>query len=167
MLGRMNINPLAHLDIFGSLMLLFVGIGYAKPVPVDPRNFRFRNSDLYVSGAGPAMNLLLTFLGAVLFNILASSGALNDSIAQFLFLFMLINMSLCLFNLIPLGPLDGSYVLPYLLPADSRRKYQMWNRQYGTHAIMGLLLLSIFLPSWSPFSWISRISREVIRILIL
>ncbi len=167
MLGRMNINPLAHLDIFGSLMLLFVGIGYAKPVPVDPRNFRYRNSDLYVSAAGPAMNLLLAIAGGIIFNILSASGALNESNAQFLFLFMLINMSLCLFNLIPLGPLDGSYVLPYLLPQDLRHKYQRWNMRYGTHAIMGLLLLSIFLPSWSPFTWISRMSREVIGVVIL
>ena len=166
LLGRMNINPLSHLDPVGSLMLLFVGIGYAKPVPVDPRNFRYRNSDLYVSAAGPAMNLLLTLVGGILFNFLSSSGALTESIAQFLYLFMLINMSLCLFNLVPLGPLDGSYVLPYLLPRDIRHKYQQWNRQYGTQAIMGLLLLSFFLPSWSPFIWISRMSREVISIIL-
>ena len=54
--GRMSINPFVHLDVFGSLMLLFVGIGYAKPVPVDPRNFRIRNAHLYVAAAGPGMN---------------------------------------------------------------------------------------------------------------
>lgn len=164
--GRMNINPLSHLDVFGSLMLLFVGIGYAKPVPVDPRNFRYRNSHLYISAAGPGMNLLLALLGGVLVHIFSSSGALSYDTAQFLFIFMLINMSLCLFNLIPLGPLDGSYVLPYLLPQNARHKYVLWNMQYGTYAILGLLLLSIFLPAWSPLSWISRISQSVVRFIL-
>ncbi|MBF0287320.1 MAG: site-2 protease family protein [SAR324 cluster bacterium] len=164
--GRMSINPFVHLDIFGSLMLLFVGIGYAKPVPVDPRNFRYKNADLYVSAAGPGMNLLLALIGGIFLHLLSSAGGLSQTAFQLLYLFMLINMSLCLFNLIPLGPLDGSYVLPHFLPVDIRRKYQMWNMQYGTHAIMGMLLLSIFLPSWSPFSWISRLSQGFIGMII-
>ena len=164
--GRMSINPFVHLDIFGSLMLLFVGIGYAKPVPVDPQNFRYRNSHLYVAAAGPGMNLLLTILGGVLMHVFSSSGLTVFQWQPFLFLFMFINMSLCLFNLIPLGPLDGSYVLPYLLPSHARRKYILWNMQYGTLAIVGLLLISLFVPAWSPFSWIGGISREFVFFLI-
>ena len=164
--GRMSINPFVHLDVFGSLMLLFVGIGYAKPVPVDPRNFRFRNSHLYVAAAGPGMNLILTIIGAGLMNVFSSSGLTAFQWQPFLFLFMFINMSLCLFNLIPLGPLDGSYVLPYMLPSRARRKYIIWNMQYGTIAIVGLLLISLFIPAWSPFSWIAGISREFVFFLI-
>ena len=164
--GRMSINPFVHLDIFGSLMLLFVGIGYAKPVPVDPRNFRYRYAHLYVAAAGPGMNLLLTIAGGMLAHAFSSSGFSAFQWEPFLFIFMLINMSLCLFNLIPLGPLDGSYVLPYLLPPGARRKYNIWNMQYGTYAIIGLLLISVTFPGWSPLSWISRISREVVFFLV-
>lgn len=160
--GRMSINPLVHLDVFGSLMLLFVGIGYAKPVPVDERNFRYRNSHLYISAAGPGMNLLLALLGGILVHVLSFSGALNQDMLQFLFIFMIVNMSLCLFNLIPLGPLDGSYVLPYLLPQNTRRKYVLWNMKYGSYAILGLLLLTVFWPASSPLAWISQISRTFV-----
>lgn len=122
----------------------------------------YRNSDLYVSAAGPAMNLLLTLTGGIIYSTLTNTGLLTYPIASFLQLFMFINMALCLFNLIPLGPLDGSYVLPYLLPERMRQKYQFWNHQYGTRVILGLLLLTIFLPRWSPISWISGISRVVV-----
>ncbi len=164
--GRMSINPFVHLDIFGSLMLLFVGIGYAKPVPVNPRNFRYKNADLYVSAAGPGMNLLQALVGGIILHFLSNAGGLTQNVFQLLYLFMLINMSLCIFNLIPLGPLDGSYVLPHFLPTELRRKYQIWNMQYGTYAIMGLLLLSVFLPGWSPFSWISRVSQGFVGLII-
>ena len=164
--GRMSINPFVHLDVFGSLMLLFVGIGYAKPVPVDPRNFRYRNAHLYISAAGPGMNLLLALLGGILVHVLSFSGTLNQDMLQFLFIFMIVNMSLCLFNLIPLGPLDGSYVFPYLLPQNTRRKYILWNMQYGTYAILGLLLITVFWPASSPLAWISQISRTFVRTLI-
>ena len=67
----MTLNPIVHLDLFGSLMLLMVGFGYARPVPVNPRNYRISNADFYVASAGPIMNLLLGFGAAFLFRFLA------------------------------------------------------------------------------------------------
>ncbi len=164
--GRMNINPLAHLDPIGSVMILFAGIGYAKPVPVNPRNYRHPKADLFVSAAGPGMNLLLVFAGAVVAQILIAVGLWNQTAFWIVSRFMLINMALCIFNLIPLGPLDGSYVFPYLLPRDLRYKYLQWNAQYGTIAIMGLLMLSLLPIAFSPFGWIHDISGTVVLTLL-
>ncbi|MBF0353566.1 MAG: site-2 protease family protein [SAR324 cluster bacterium] len=169
MAGRMTVNPLAHLDIMGSLMLLMVGLGYAKPVPVNPRNFRYKHADTYVAAAGPAMNFLLTLVGGLLWIILDQLDLLQTSVFPvhvLLFWFMFINMNLCLFNLIPLGPLDGSYVLPYFLSPQTRRKYELWNLQYGTYLILGLFVFGMVLPGWSPFRWISILSRGMIGMII-
>ena len=114
--GRMTLNPFVHLDIIGSLMLLFVGFGYARPVPVNPNNYRVRNADFFVAAAGPFVNFFLGIVGALSLRIVADinlSHLLNFPIIEFLYLFILINFNLCLFNLIPLGPLD---VLPHFLP---------------------------------------------------
>ena len=72
--GRMSLNPLMHLDLFGSLMVLIVGFGYARPVPVNPNNYRVRNADFYIASAGPLMNLLLGIIAAFLYGILAHTA---------------------------------------------------------------------------------------------
>ena len=167
--GRMNINPLAHLDLFGSLMILFVGFGYAKPVPVDPRHFKSRHGEFYVAAAGPGMNLLLTIAGGILFQIMAKTGLFlggSVPVGDLLYLFMFISMNLCVFNQIPLGPLDGSYVLPRLLPVDLRIRYDRWNQQYGTYVVLGLFLVSYALPGVNPFRAITVISKSFIGFLL-
>ncbi len=169
MAGRLSVNPLAHLDLFGTLMVLVVGFGYAKPVPVDPRNFRFRNADAYVAAAGPAMNFLLGILGGVMANVSGIAGLMQAGsfpLDQLIYLFMLINFNLCLFNLIPLGPLDGSYVLPNLLPPLWRQRYQYWNIRYGAQTLFGLVLLSFMLPGFSIFSWIPLLSRKLMFVIL-
>ena len=72
--GRMSLNPLVHLDLFGSLRVLIVGFGYARPVPVNPNNYRVRNADFYIASAGPLMNLLLGLFGTFLYGILAQNS---------------------------------------------------------------------------------------------
>ncbi|MGK5093612.1 site-2 protease family protein [Deltaproteobacteria bacterium TL4] len=169
--GRMSLNPLAHLDLFGSLMLIFVGFGYAKPVPVNPLNFRYKNSDFYVAAAGPGMNLVLAIAAAILWKLLAVFGILGMTafpLPDLLYMFMFINLNLCFFNLIPLGPLDGSYVLPHFLPFQTKRRFQIWNMQYGTQMILGLMILSyvlnqLNLSSLSPFRWLSKLSQWIIQ----
>jgi len=102
MAGRMTLNPIVHLDLFGSLMLLMVGFGYARPVPVNPRNYRIRNADFYVASAGPIMNLLLGFGAAFLFRFLALNNLTllaGVPVLEILYLFILINFNLCLFQL--------------------------------------------------------------------
>ena len=162
--GRMSLNPLVHLDLFGSLMVLIVGFGYARPVPVNPNNYRVRNDDFYIASAGPLMNLLLGIIGAFLYGILAQNSITILAGVPLLFLlklFIIINFNLFLFNLIPLGPLDGNSVLPHFLPTNLRIRYQHWNFRYGSYALIGLVLLSILLPNFSAFSWITSISMSM------
>ena len=162
--GRMSLNPLVHLDLFGSLMVLIVGFGYARPVPVNPNNYRVRNADFYIASAGPLMNLLLGIIGAFLYGILAQNSITILAGVPLLFLlklFIIINFNLFLFNLIPLGPLDGNSVFPHFLPANLRIRFQHWNFRYGSYALIGLVLLSILLPNFSAFSWITSISMSM------
>jgi Zn-dependent protease len=169
MQGRLSVNPLVHLDLFGSLMILFIGFGYAKPVPVNPRNFRVRNADMYVAAAGPLMNLLLAIVGGILIGVSYRSGwsTIGDfPVSELLIWFSLINMNLCLFNLLPIGPLDGSYVWPNFLPPAPRRKYEFWNVQYGTGLLMVLVMIGIVLPNLSPFRWIAEASRSFVSWLV-
>ena len=162
--GRMSLNPLVHLDLFGSIMVLIAGFGYARPVPVNPNNYRFRNADLYIASAGPLMNLLLGIIGVLLYGILAHSSITMLAGVPLLFLlklFIIINFNLFLFNLIPLGPLDGNSVFPHFLPTNLRIRYQHWNFRYGSYALAGLVLISIMLPNLSAFSWINSISMSM------
>ena len=162
--GRMSLNPLKHLDLFGSLMVLIVGFGYARPVPVNPNNYRVRNADFYIASAGPLMNLLLGIIGAFLYGILAQNSITILAGVPLLFLlklFIIINFNLFLFNLIPLGPLDGNSVFPHFLPPNLRIRYQHWNFRYGSYALIGLVLLSILLPNFNAFSWITSISMSM------
>ena len=162
--GRMSLNPLVHLDLFGSIMVLIAGFGYARPVPVNPNNYRVNNADFYIAFAGPLMNLLLGIIGALLYGILAHNSITMLAGVPLLFLlklFIIINFNLFLFNLIPLGPLDGNSVLPHFLPTNLRIRYQHWNFRYGSYALVGLVLLSIMLPNFSAFSWITSISMSM------
>ena len=82
---------------------------------------------------------------------------------ELLYLFIFINFNLCLFNLIPLGPLDGNSVFPHFLPVNLKRRFQYWNYRYGSQALIGLVVLSMFLPGFSAFSWIASISKSMIN----
>ena len=161
---RMTLNPLVHLDLFGSLMVLIVGFGYARPVPVNPNNYRVRNADFYIASAGPLMNLLLGIISSFLYGVLAQNSITILAGVPLLFLlklFIIINFNLFLFNLIPLGPLDGNSVFPHFLPANLRIRFQHWNFRYGSYVLIGLVLLSMLLPSFSAFSWITSISMSM------
>ena len=162
--GRMSLNPLVHLDLFGSLMVLIAGFGYARPVPVNPNNYRVRNADFYIASAGPLMNLLLGIIGAFLYGLLAQNSItilVGVPLLFLLKLLIIINFNLFLFNLIPLGPLDGNSVFPHFLPPKLRIRYQHWNLRYGSYALIGLVLLSILLPNFSAFGWITSISMSM------
>ncbi len=154
-LGRITLNPVAHLDLWGSLiipLLLFYSsgfvFGWAKPVPVDPRNFRTPvASDIKVSLAGIVSNLALAAiftLLAVLFGKLqfaldGGAGALGILI-QLCRFGVFINLILAFFNLIPIPPLDGSHVLVHLLPGRVALRYREMGR-YGILVLMGIMIL--------------------------
>ena len=113
--GRMSLNPLRHLDIFGTLCLLIFHIGWAKPVPIDPRYYRDRKKGIIlVSLAGPATNLLLAFLSLLLQGVLIKFGSPQSTVivhgVLLAYYSAIVNIGLALFNLIPLPPLDGSNI---------------------------------------------------------
>ena len=114
--GRLTINPLAHVDPMGLAMVVLVGFGYAKPVPTDPRNYSRPSADLWVAAAGPFMNFLLAVISWNAYLFAANIGLQSAAGDQFFTILVLINLMLMLFNMIPLGPLDGHYILPHLLP---------------------------------------------------
>ena len=119
-MGRLTLNPLAHLDPIGTLMLFLsqFRFGWAKPVPVNPYNLRNpRVADFWISAAGPLSNLGLGLVfGIMLRLVLASSIQMPEAVAMFLYLSVSINVSLAFFNLIPIFPLDGSHILRSILP---------------------------------------------------
>ncbi len=120
-MGRLSLNPLKHLDPIGALCMLFFGFGWAKPVMINPYNFKKpkRDSALTALG-GPLANFILAFLGIVIFKILivfqTPSNAFTEIIASFLSAFISLNIGLGSFNLIPIPPLDGSKIFLSLLP---------------------------------------------------
>ena len=152
--GRLTLNPIAHIDPWGLLMVVIVGFGYAKPVPTDPRNYRSRRAELWVAAAGPGMNLALAVLAWNVFLLLGELGfavAFQPATQTFFKLLVLVNLLLMLFNLIPLGPLDGHYILPYLLPERAARSYRYYNARFGVWALLALIVASVFfdLPVFS------------------
>ena len=124
--GRLTLNPLAHLDVMGSLMLLFVGFGWAKPVPVNPYALGRRSpaAFMWVSLAGPMSNLIMAVLAALPFqlglisisDVFSQGNSFLPSIPFLMFEFVYINLILMLFNLIPLYPLDGEKIAQYFFP---------------------------------------------------
>lgn len=145
-LGRLTLNPLRHLDPLGSLMIFFVGFGWAKPVPVNPARLRngSRTGYALVAAAGPASNLLLAAVIAVLWRAGLLHGA-PTMVLQFALVFMSINIALFLFNLIPLVPLDGSGVLGGIVGERGARALASV-QTYGPFILMGLILLSYVSP---------------------
>ena len=144
--GRLTLNPIAHIDLTGLLMVMLIGFGYAKPVPTDPRNYSSKRADLWIAAAGPGMNLLLAALTWNLFLLLQRLGvelAFNEGAYTFVQLLVSINLLLMIFNLVPLGPLDGNYILPHLLPASAARAYRYYNARYGVWALFGLIALQL------------------------
>jgi Zn-dependent protease len=145
--GRLTLNPLAHLDVMGSLMLVFAGFGWAKPVPINPFAVRRRTSAgvMLVSVAGPLSNLLLAIAASipVRMGLVQGSRTIADilpSASGFLYEFIIINLLLMIFNLIPLYPLDGEKVLEYFLPFRGKEVlYRL--RPYGPLLLLGLFIL--------------------------
>ncbi|MCQ2358716.1 MAG: site-2 protease family protein [Phascolarctobacterium sp.] len=140
MMGRLTLNPLAHLDPIGALLLVVCGFGWAKPVSINPNNFRNRKTGvLNVAFAGPLANLFLTFAAALMWACLAKFGIHDKGVYNFLFWMQLYNVWFAFFNLIPIPPLDGSRILSELLPYDMAWKYENIVGQYGFYILIALV----------------------------
>lgn len=142
-MGRLTLNPLKHLDLMGTLLLLLVGFGWAKPVPVNPRNYRNpKRDDIIVSLAGITSNILLAFLATPIYMLTIKHGSnIALVVSWFICAFMQTNIVLALFNLIPISPLDGSHVLEDLLLPVCGPKPFLWLRQYGRYLLIVVLIV--------------------------
>ena len=143
--GRLTLNPIAHLDMFGSLMILCVGFGWAKPVPVDSRYLANPRTDMMkIAFAGPAANLLLAFITGIL---IRATGYLGP-FTTMMIMFTQINIMLAVFNMIPIPPLDGSQIFSGMM-IRSNPDLVMKLQIYGPQILMGLILFGMF-TSFSP-----------------
>jgi len=149
--GRLTLNPLAHLDIFGSLMILFVGFGWAKPVPVDSRHLCNPRIDMMIIAfAGPASNLLLALISGTIIRATGYMGAFTTMLVMF----TQINIMLAVFNMIPISPLDGSQIFSgFMVRRNPDMVYKL--QIYGPQILMGLILFGMF-TRISPIWWVMR-----------
>ncbi|MBT3251019.1 MAG: site-2 protease family protein [Candidatus Marinimicrobia bacterium] len=146
-MGRLTINPIAHIDPMGALMILFVGFGWAKPVPVNSMNLRNPRTDMMkVAFAGPASNLLLALAGGIIIRFMGFQTYYGLMVAgvipQLLAFFVQINIMLAVFNMIPIPPLDGSQIFAGIIARknpDLAYKIQM----HGPKVLMGVILLGM------------------------
>ena len=155
--GRLTLNPLAHLDVVGTILMILTGFGWAKPVMVDPRYYKNRKRGMALTAiAGPLANLIMAFIAMLIFAVVLvvqvklSGGIMpeNASMAvqivwKFAFLLAYRNLCFMVFNLIPIPPLDGSKVLGLFLP--NRMYYRML--QYERYAIIIIMLLAVIIIS--------------------
>lgn len=159
MLGRLTLNPLKHLDPIGTLMLFFSGLfGWAKPVPVNPRNFRnIKQGEIIVSIAGPGSNLVLAAIFAVAVRLFSAFGTglaltmpgVYKPVLIMMEMGIIINIAMAIFNMVPIPPLDGSRVLGAVLPP--RQSYAFSRVEpYGFIILIVLMYTGVFARLFSP-----------------
>lgn len=148
LMGRLTLNPIPHLDFFGSILLPLVLtltnssilFGWAKPVPYNPYNLRpGRWSEAAVAGAGPLSNLAIALAAGLIIR----TGALSDGLAGIVFLIVVVNVMLFIFNLIPIPPLDGSKVLSALLPRSLAFAYDSWRMRMEGNPFVGIGIILV------------------------
>ena len=164
--GRLTLNPFAHLELTGVLMMLLVGFGWAKPVPINPSYFRNRKSGMALTAlAGPAANILLAIVWTLVYKCIAyflPYQTFFSVLATAFSLMASINISLAVFNLLPIPPLDGAKIFGYFLPD---RIY--WNvMQYERQIAFILFALLMFTPVLNvPLSFLSGLVNRLVQFL--
>ena len=143
-MGRLTLNPMSHLDPIGSLALLLMGFGWAKPVPVDPRYLKNPRQDMVkVAAAGPISNIILAIIAALVLRLLFDSDLLSNSVKTFFIIFMQINITLAVFNLLPVSPLDGSQIMSPFLEKQFGPDI-VWKMQvYGPRVLFIIIIISM------------------------
>ena len=168
-LGRLTLNPLKHLDLAGTLCMMLVGFGWAKPVPINARNFRNPKNGMALSAAaGPAANLLLGIISAVFYGFFYAlyvfvsfkNGAafwLNciGLLWEISYISAIINMTFAFFNLIPVPPFDGSRIALVFLPPRTYFKIMKYEREIMYGILIAMLACS-YIFDFSPFSWLAN-----------
>jgi len=164
--GRLTFNPLKHLDVLGTALLVFFRFGWAKPVPFNPANFKDqRRGVLVTTAAGPLANLALALALGLVMNflvgrVIAAPAAFQNSWFKLAYLLTFnafyINIVLAIFNLLPLPPLDGSHILWALLPMNAARTYGRFFERYGHVALIVFAVFLVLGPDFGVpvFQWI-------------
>lgn len=170
MSGRLTLNPFAHLDVFGAVFLFLFGFGWAKPVPINPRNFtNYKKGVGLTAAAGPISNLICAAAAILVYRIVGNIPVAADSnavtlmvyVMMALYYFASINISLAVFNLIPIPPLDGSKVLGSVLPA----KFNFYMYKYQRYIYIGFLVLLFTGLLQVPISWLVNLFYKLINLL--
>lgn len=121
--GRLTINPFAHLDLWGTIMMLTIGFGWAKPVPINPNNFKNRKLGMALTAlAGPVSNLIMAYVAMIVYKLIYFHAPYSDIMVNLFYMFgyiVSLNVGLAVFNLLPIPPLDGSRVFSIFLKEDT------------------------------------------------
>jgi Zn-dependent protease len=159
-MGRLSLNPLVHMDLLGSLMIFGgMGIGWAKPVPVDPRNIRNPRSGMsLVAFAGPFSNLILAFAGIVVHAFLAAA-IIGTGWYTMLMLFIHANLGLAVFNLLPITPLDGSKIITTFMSDKTADAFEERMARLGVFPLLLIVAFEVMSHGNGPISFWFRIWR--------
>ncbi len=162
--GRLTISPLAHIDWYGALLLVLAGVGWAKPVPINMRNFKMKNKKLAMAItalAGPLSNIIMSLIFMVIsiaISVFAPANNATSAIVQFFDLATSINITLAVFNLIPVPPLDGSRLITLLIPD----KYYYQIMRYERYIAIGFMLLILVGVLDTPLNILSNVLYNIV-----
>ncbi len=169
LLGRLTLNPFSHADLIGTFVLPIMGIlsgwamfGWAKPVPVNPRNLKNPRNDMFwVAAAGPLSNILLALIGGIVLILISRTMQASETtmaMGEMLTFFIFINVLLALFNLIPLHPLDGGKILERFVPAEFNRFLE------ENQTTLNIILIGFFIIG--GFHFLAEPARQVVRMFL-
>lgn len=167
--GRLNLNPIEHLDPIGTILILLTGFGWAKPVPIQPNRFTrkitMRAGVAITSLAGPLSNVLMALVLMVVFKIVTVSGLAGVSaqiVLRILQLMISVNVSLAVFNLLPIPPLDGYNIASYFIPAKWEYKLSQFRQNFFMQLLILLLLIQVLSV---PLGWLAGLIMKLLDFL--